>query len=541
MTDSLQQRWAPTLGRTLMPTAVPAQREDAAAPGDEQFSSPNAGWEDAANAAADQAGVQHTGVMIALFPSREEARELAVEGGEPVDELHCTLAFLGEAGAEVAADARAKLDDVVTHWAATQGPIVAKTNGVGVFDNDPPVTYATVDSPQLPAFRQSLVEALEAAGFPPVTTYGFVPHMTLAYDELPGHKVPRLGMTFGNVVVAFAGNRTSIPLTGSTQASSAGVNPAVTAQQAISWGQTPGLGTFSGTGNQYYFTTGSSGFGQMYATDRPTAMETQPPPVEPVAAKQDEDVQRAFTTEINGKTLIAAPARTLASMRDPSLEEITAEPLLWMHGKFVGAEVANRNGALWSSGDLEMGQGSVAHGPLNWLHEARHIIGSIAKADFVKGKLAAVAADSADAAPAQPHITATAAIWKWIYPDEAFVVNQASDLGQLWYSMECISKEVGCAGPNGCGNTTTYAQYMNGAACDHVTQRASIRHFKNPVFLGGAVIVPPTRPGWAEADASVMKTASGLAEAAYEQAGEPDMSTSNWEQLMAQLVLFANQ
>lgn len=255
---------------------------------------------------------------------------------------------------------------------------------------------------------------------------------------------------------------------------------------------------------------------------------------EPEAAK-------AFVTDINGRTLISGPATALtASLRDPSIEEIADSHMLWMQGRFVGADTPNRNGAMWSSGDLAMSAGSVVNGPLNWLHESRHIIGSLSKAEFVDPPREEIAGE-APPSILQPHIAATAGIWKWIYPDEAFVVNQASDLGQLWYSMECISKEVSCAGDNGCGNTTTYAQYLAGAACEHVVQRASVRQFVNPVFLGGAVIVPPTRPGWAEADASVMAQASSLAEAAFEQAGQPDVTASNWEQMMAQLVRFVSE
>lgn len=249
---------------------------------------------------------------------------------------------------------------------------------------------------------------------------------------------------------------------------------------------------------------------------------------------------KAFVVEVNGRTLISAPAATItAGLRDPSLDDITAAHMMWMHGAFVGAEVPNRNGALWSSGDLAMATASVLNGPLNWLHEGRHIIGSLAKADFVEGSAPGDTGQAQQAATSQPHITATAGIWKWLYPDEAYVVNQASDAGHLWYSMECISKEVACAGPNGCGNTTTYANYLAGAACEHVQQRASVRQFKDPVFLGGAVIVPPTRPGWDAANASVMQQAAPLAEAAFDQAGQPDIPANDWEKLMAQIVGYA--
>ncbi len=253
--------------------------------------------------------------------------------------------------------------------------------------------------------------------------------------------------------------------------------------------------------------------------------------------------QNAFVADVNGRTFVAAPASAIQqALRDPTVEEIAEEHMLWIDGRFVGAEEPNRNGAMWSAGDLELARGTVLYGPLNWLHEARHVIGSMVDAKYVDPRSQTQAADVGGKLPTvQPHITATAAVWKWIWPDEAYVIQQASDLNQLWYSMECISKEVACSGPDGCGHTTSYSQYLAGAACEHIRQRASVRQFKNPIFLGGAVIVPPTRPGWAEADVRVMKQASGLAEAAFEQAGRPDVSASTWEQMMAQLVRYSQK
>ncbi len=56
------------------------------------------------------------------------------------------------------------------------------------------------------------------------------------------------------------------------------------------------------------------------------------------------------------------------------------EHFLWMQGRFVGAEKANRNGAFCKTEDLELGELTVRHGPLNWLHESKHVIGTIAEA-----------------------------------------------------------------------------------------------------------------------------------------------------------------
>jgi hypothetical protein len=107
--------------------------------------------------------------------------------------------------------------------------------------------------------------------------------------------------------------------------------------------------------------------------------------------------------------------------------------------------------------------------------------------------------------------------------------------------MECIAREVSCAGPDGCGQTTSYEQYLAGATCDHIQQKAAIRQFKNPVFLGGAVIVPPTQPGWADAHASVMAKADRFAEAAFHAAGSPGIGSGTWTRMMAQLVRYAEE
>lgn len=497
MNEDLQARWAPTLNRFGV-----TQQQQHAETEEWFFSDANDFREDAVTAAINDAADAgddevHTGVMVAFYPDPAQAQTLAVEGGEAPEELHVTLVFLGEVGAELTQDDEPHLIEAVAGWAAAQAPIKAATNGHGIFATPSPVTYANVDAPDLPAARQSLVEALAAAGLGTDGTHGYTPHMTLAYDELRDIQVPQVQMLFDVVSIKFAGSHTAIPL---RRPGDSEDSPQPLAQAAREY---------------------------VALTERiPTLAPAQPAPE-----------STAFVTDLGGKTLITAPARTFAAMKEPTLDDITAEHMLWMHGRFVGAEAPNRNGAFWSAGDLQMAQGTVTHGPLNWLHDARHVIGTLAKADYVDP-----GAGSQKAAQSPlPHITATAAIWRWIYPDEAYVVQQASDQEMLWYSMECISREVSCVGERGCGDTWTYAQYMAGAACDHIRQRASVRRFKDPIFLGGAVIVPPTRPGWADADARVMSTASSLAEAAYEQAGQPDVSTSRWEELMAQVVKFAEK
>lgn len=179
-------------------------------------------------------------------------------------------------------------------------------------------------------------------------------------------------------------------------------------------------------------------------------------------------------------------------------------PHLWVSGRYVGADEPNRNGAYWSSADLEMGEPTVANGPVNWLHEERHIIGAIASSKLVTRQAAA-------ASGLGSHIVALGAVWPWIYPDEARLIQQASEAGSLWFSMECVSREVVCI-DDSCGLTLPYRQFITEKAsrCDHMPTG---RRFVDPVFEGVGIIVPPVRPGWADADARVtMQEAEGLVE-----------------------------
>lgn len=251
---------------------------------------------------------------------------------------------------------------------------------------------------------------------------------------------------------------------------------------------------------------------------------------EPVKTVRRWEKARAFATEVNGKTILTAPVSALR-------ESAGANPLyLNISGRFVGAEKANRNGALWTTGDLEMGLPTVTHGPLNWLHEERHIVGVLAKSELITPKVE-------KAAVSEPYISVDSAVWKWIYPQESAVIEMASEQSSLWYSMECISEKIHCTDEE-CGGVYGYFEVMRAAdeVCDHVKLKQVARRFENPTFLGGAVIVPPVRPGWADANASVMKQAASFAEKAWDQAGVEGtgLEAATWDRLMAQVIRFAS-
>lgn len=156
----------------------------------------------------------HTGVMVALFPSPATAGMLAQPGGEPAEDLHVTLAFLGDAD-QLDQAAVQRLAQTVAGWATTVAPLPAVISGTGRFTSGPePVIYASVDTPDLPAARERLVEALSGAGLEPSSEHGFTPHMTLAYEDRYVVVPDPLPLTFETVTLAVAGERMSFPLTG---------------------------------------------------------------------------------------------------------------------------------------------------------------------------------------------------------------------------------------------------------------------------------------------------------------------------------------
>lgn len=271
--------------------------------------------------------------------------------------------------------------------------------------------------------------------------------------------------------------------------------------------------------------------------------------------------ESGFLTEVAGRVILTAPARTvsLASELPTELAErwekaSTGNPFyMWLQGRFVEAEKANRNGAFWSTDDLQFGEMSVKHGPLNWLHEEKTVIGTIADNALIRPQAQnlqqAASFDfnttnkaSLFAAQPRPFIAAVSAVWKWVHPEKVNDIERAADQGRLYYSMECIAREMSCVGDDtreGCGKSFDYVTAMTnpGKTCEHMQARSSARRMVDPSFLGGAVIVPPTQPGWGSANVEVMRQASKLAEQTAEAA--TDMTATQWETLMAEVIRYA--
>lgn len=175
--------------------------------------------------AADTGHTQ--GGMIALMPAPEDAKRLALPGGEPAAELHCTLFFLGDEGSEWTDDQRNELEALVRSRAAGLTPVKAKIFGVAhwngngekpawvwsVGDEDP------TDGNGLTRARALATEALESTHERPeipAQHSPWVAHICAAYDgdlTLVRALEKRLGpVTFDRIRLSFGDDDRDIPL-----------------------------------------------------------------------------------------------------------------------------------------------------------------------------------------------------------------------------------------------------------------------------------------------------------------------------------------
>lgn len=115
--------------------------------------------------------------IVAMYPGIDK---------KLIDELHITLAFLGDSRTID----KKKVRSAIQSFALMQRPIKGRLQGqarfVGAGDTD--VHVALYDSPDMPELYMRLLFCLDNAGVVYSREHGFIPHMTLAYikkdDEL---------------------------------------------------------------------------------------------------------------------------------------------------------------------------------------------------------------------------------------------------------------------------------------------------------------------------------------------------------------------
>lgn len=216
--------------------------------------------------------------MVAVHPTPDEASQLAVAGGQPAGDMHCTLAYFPDAGkTDFAA-----VNRIVAKVAGEHPVLAGKVGGAGYFAPDdatpaakpdeapaddakkaetaaapPPAPVADpetdadseaepadgqagplhphvalADVPGLSKMRAALCNAFDDAGVTYATNHDFTPHLTLGYESAPA--TPALEhagkpLTFSHVVVHEGLNRTAHPMDG---AESTGPKDGVTASAA---------------------------------------------------------------------------------------------------------------------------------------------------------------------------------------------------------------------------------------------------------------------------------------------------------------------
>ena len=125
----------------------------------------------------------HSGFIVLAPISPDMAEELAVPGGEPLSDLHITLAYFGPAS-ELSDDEKGQIEEAVADVVAMYEPIKARVGGIARFltrDNQHPVV-ALVDAPELNVMRDELVFRLADEGIEPYNDYAYIPHITLTYE-----------------------------------------------------------------------------------------------------------------------------------------------------------------------------------------------------------------------------------------------------------------------------------------------------------------------------------------------------------------------
>jgi hypothetical protein len=207
---------------------------------------------------------------------------------------------------------------------------------------------------------------------------------------------------------------------------------------------------------------------------------------------------------IEGKTGIVVASR--AWVVEDSRELAWAEPFVrrapdikFILGNYVQTSTEqalryNSNGHLFGLVDTKEAIKDIPHRPLNYLHIPNRRIGTFAAAEFVwpTGENAAE--------PEPPIVEALSVFWSVYDEGELWPsIAMAHRDGTLWYSMEAMPEKITCMDET-CNQTYRYAGPGSSTYCAHLQKPRSKKMLHKPRFTGGALIVPPVRPGWVNAD-----------------------------------------
>jgi hypothetical protein len=180
-------------------------------------------------------GSHLSGGMIALMPTPEDAKRLALPGGEKAADLHCTLLFLGDDGSVWTPEQRDAMEAAAHAAFSGMGLVQGKIFGVSHWNGDgdkPSWVWSTGDDPGHGPGEPRLEDARTAVGdligmalsamdgdLPeiPEQHSPWVAHICAAYTEDPTllkALEKRLGpVTFDRIRLSFGDDDRDIPLT----------------------------------------------------------------------------------------------------------------------------------------------------------------------------------------------------------------------------------------------------------------------------------------------------------------------------------------
>lgn len=164
---------------------------------------------------SDAEQAKQTGGMIGLWPSPESASKLYVPGGEPLEDLHCTLIYFGEDVSHLSPLEALSIMDIYHGWPAFRVRAFAHaTFNPDAVVGDPCAVYLLGNSPDLADFQQDLTNEVHAR-------YGdalkdqhlpWIPHTTAGYG-LRGADLGYTGeIVLDRLVLKWQGDTFTTPL-----------------------------------------------------------------------------------------------------------------------------------------------------------------------------------------------------------------------------------------------------------------------------------------------------------------------------------------
>jgi hypothetical protein len=156
------------------------------------------------------------------------------------------------------------------------------------------------------------------------------------------------------------------------------------------------------------------------------------------------------------------------------------ENLKWLQGQYVESDNPNKNGQVWTAGEIAIKSLTPMFMPVTVMHDTRSAVGVIADTRLLTPEK--------DQVP-RARIDNTLAVWGHRFPEVAAEIDLNYEQGSLMQSMECISPYYSCAE---CGQT--FQKLPGGAEranwCNHLSEAAGVgnRILQGVVFTGTGLI-----------------------------------------------------